>query len=577
MTAELIVEEAVSYGRRGWAVFPVRSNKAPATPPGFKDARADPHAVRSLFEAHPGCGVGISTGAASGLLVLDIDPDAGGDDALFDLERENGPLPDTVEVLTGGGGRHLYFAHPGGEIRSSAGKLGPGLDVRADGGYVVAPPSPHPAGRRYEWEVSHHPDETTIAAAPGWLLELLLPNARSASAAPVGDPIRAGTRNGTLASLAGSMRRRGMSEREIAAALEVVNRERCQPPLEQAEVERIAASISRYDQAQSPGITGEQKAPPFEVMSARDLCLLPDPPESDYLLGPVLVRGTRTVLGAHTGEGKTTLALEMAAAVALQREFLEWTGGGDNVLVIDAEQGLRTIKHRLGEAGLDRATNVDYLRVPDGLNLDVENGADVARLDALLKVGGYDLVIADPLYKLHRGDSNDERQAVDLMRRLDRWREELRFALLMLVHLRKPPPQGAKFSIHEFFGSGGYLRGAEVALGIRRTTPGYARLHFFKDRDGDLPVGESWGLIFDRREGFRRDPNDGQDRETSVTKVHRALEERPGRTLEDLVTATGNSDKTVRTALKKLWAVHQPGLHGAKLWSLPPDERDDEV
>ena len=414
----------------------------------------------------------------------------------------------------------------------------------------------------------------SLAPVPAWLLDML--RSRPDQSTTIADAIPAGGRNSTLASLAGTMRRRGMGEAEILAALEATNRERCNPPLDEAEVERIAASISRYDPTETPASSDEPSGPPFEVLTARQLCLLPDPPTSDYLLGPLLVRGTRTVLGAHTGEGKTTLALEMTAAVVHEREWLGWTGAGGRVLVIDAEQGLRTIKRRLREIGLDKTNNVDYLRVPDGLALD-QDGSDAVRLEALLASREYSLVVADPLYKLHRGDSNEERHAVDLMRRLDRWRDQHRFALLMLVHLRKPPPLGAKFSLHEFFGSGACLRGAEVAIGIRRMTPGYSRLHFFKDRDGDLPVGEHWGLIFDRKDGFRRDPEDGQDRETALTKVQRALEERPGRTLEDLVTLTGNSDKTIRGALKKLGATHQPGRHGTKLWSLPPAEEEDDA
>ena len=302
-----IIDAAARYATRGWAVFPVRANKAPATPHGFKDATTDPGAVRSLFEAYPGSGVGIATGATSGLLVLDVDPDAGGDHALVDLEREHERLPDTVEVLTGGGGRHLYFVHPGGEIRSSAGKLGPGLDVRADGGYVVAPPSAHPSGRRYEFEVSHHPDDVAPAAAPTWLLALLTSRARPRPeklATHVDGVIPSGRRNSTLASLAGSMRRRGMTAPEILAGLEAVNRDRCQPPLGTLEVESIAASVSRFEPTDPPAAGADEKAPPFEVMTAREVCLLPDPPESDYLLGPLLVRGTRTVLGAHTGEKK---------------------------------------------------------------------------------------------------------------------------------------------------------------------------------------------------------------------------------------------------------------------------------
>jgi hypothetical protein len=501
---EPLLEAALGCAGRGWLVFTVRLDKAPATPHGFKDAVAEPEAVRELWGSHPGAGIGIQTGALSGLLVLDVDTNAGGDDTLHELECAHGELPATVEALTGGGGRHLYYRHPGDEVRCSAGRLGPGLDVRADGGYVVAPPSPHPSGRNYQWEVSHDPDDVPLAEPPGWLLDLL--RDRPGGAPVVTDAIPEGRRNSTLTSLAGSMRRRGMGQSEIAAALRVTNHERCAPPLDEDEVERIAASVARYEPAEDPEEAEETVADrPFAVLTARQLCELPDPPESDYLLGPLLLRGARTVLGAHTGEGKTTLALELVRAVAMRDEFLEWTGAAGRALVIDAEQGLRTIKRRLREVGLDKADHVDYLRVPDGLALDQDRG-HVYRLEEILTAHDYALVVADPLYKLHRGDSNEERHAVDLMRQLDRWRSTFGFCLLMLVRLRKPPPQGAMFTIHEFFGSSAYLRGAEVALGIRRKRPGYAYLHFFKDRDGDLPVGEAWGLLFDRDDGFRRDP-----------------------------------------------------------------------
>ena len=150
------------------------------------------------------------------------------------------------------------------------------------------------------------------------------------------------------------------------------------------------------------------------------------------------------------------MALAIARAVALREEFLGWRGAGGRALVIDAEQGLKTIKRRLREAGLAECEAIDYVRVPDGLSLD-SDAEHAAMVEALLADGDYALVLADPLYKLHSGDSNDERQAVELMKRFDAWRERYGFALLLPVHLRKPP-QGAKFSIHEFFGSSAYQR-----------------------------------------------------------------------------------------------------------------------
>jgi hypothetical protein len=156
----------------------------------------------------------------------------------------------------------------------------------------------------------------------------------------------------------------------------------------------------------------------------------------------------------------------------------------------------------------------------------------VAEVERTLEQGEYTLVVADPLYKLHTGDSNDEREAVDLMRRFDGWRERFGFALLLPVHCRKPVP-GMKFSIHDLFGSSAYVRGAEVVLGLRRVNDGYAKLHFLKDRDGDLPIGGVWGLLFDQEEGFRRDPNDGAVRDLR-SELLEALADGEWRTSRDL-------------------------------------------
>jgi len=123
--------------------------------------------------------------------------------------------------------------------------------------------------------------------------------------------------------------------------------------------------------------------------------------------------------------------------------------------------------------------------------------------------------------------------------------------------------------MHDIFGSTAYLRGAEVVLGLRRLSDGYSRLHVFKDRDGDLPVGDSWGLLFDREQGFRRDPNDGKPRDTAESKVRDLLEAQPGLSTDHLAKATDYSERTVRQALKKLDAEFTTGPHGAKVWRLP--------
>ena len=188
-----LLSAALAYAGRGWPVFPCKARgKAPATKRGLKDATTDPAVIREWWRDHPRANVAVVTGAAAGLFVLDIDVDpAKGEDgnaSLAELERVHGPLPTTVEQRTPRGGRHLLFRHPGGKVKNSAKQLGAGLDVRGDGGYIVAAPSVHPNGGRYDWSPTDHPDQVEIAAAPAWLLELVTDKARPRAQAPARRP-----------------------------------------------------------------------------------------------------------------------------------------------------------------------------------------------------------------------------------------------------------------------------------------------------------------------------------------------------------------------------------------------------
>ncbi len=152
-TTNNVLACALWYASLGWPVFPCRPGaKEPLTAHGVLDATIDEQTIRSWWAKWPAANVAIATGAKAGLVVLDVDPRHGGDESLAALEAKYGKLPSTVECLTGGGGRHLYFKYPGGTIKNATALGGwPGLDVKGDGGYVIAPPSIHPSGERYRW------------------------------------------------------------------------------------------------------------------------------------------------------------------------------------------------------------------------------------------------------------------------------------------------------------------------------------------------------------------------------------------------------------------------------------------
>src|SRR5262245_22175365 len=175
---------AVAYG---WAVFPVHSvnakgvctcsagancakrpGKHPRTKNGLSDATTDLQTIREWWKKWPSANVGVATGAGAGFFVVDVDPDKGGKKSLSDLERQHENLPETKTALTGGGGIHHLIKHPGVKIKNSESELGSGLDVRGDGGYIVAAPSRHKSGKQYQWR-----DGALITDAPAWLLTLL--------------------------------------------------------------------------------------------------------------------------------------------------------------------------------------------------------------------------------------------------------------------------------------------------------------------------------------------------------------------------------------------------------------------
>jgi hypothetical protein len=244
------IRYALTYARMGWPVFPLWPGlKKPRTRHGLKDATLSEQQIRRWWMRWPLANVGIRTG--NGLVVLDVDPSHEGVAALDELLRRNGGLPLTPTVVTGGQGRHYYFS-ASRKVRNSAGKLGPGLDIRGENGYVVAPPSLHESGRRYRWETIPLPP---LAPVPDWLGHLDDPSDSVADISPkfgrLPAEIPEGSRNTSLTSIAGSLRYQGLPREEIERALGELNTKRCKPPLPHDEVASIAASVSRYKPGES--------------------------------------------------------------------------------------------------------------------------------------------------------------------------------------------------------------------------------------------------------------------------------------------------------------------------------------
>ncbi len=261
MTPDELLMAALRYAELGYRVFPcVPGTKAPLTEHGFHDASAEVEQIERWWAQHPGANIGIPT---EGLIVIDID---GEPNAWPGDPDRSANLAQTAMALTPRGGRHCVFRRPADKSwRCTESRLAPKVDTRTDGGYIVAPPSVV-EGKAYRWAPDLELDAPAdrLPEPPAWLaqeLDRLAPSANGtprlangtptlahvATGSPEANAIPEGQRNATLARLGGNMRRVGMTGVEIAAALHRTNQDRCVPPLPLTEVERIAASVARYE------------------------------------------------------------------------------------------------------------------------------------------------------------------------------------------------------------------------------------------------------------------------------------------------------------------------------------------
>lgn len=344
---------AEAYAARGLAVFPLHTpvgsgcscgapdcrnaGKHPRIGNGFHAATNSVAQVREWWAKWPDANIGCVPGR-SRHLVIDID----GPDGELTASRMSLLVEPTLEVSSGreDGGRHRWYHHPGGEIGNVP--LGRGIDVRADGGYVILPPSLHRSGKRYKWlgrweEIARLP--TGILEALRGTKGMVITDRKPAAMIPL-EPIRDGERNSSLARYAGRMFWTGASEAEVVAVIRGLNATNCTPPLDDAEVLQLVASIGRREASKPArttstgvpiGIVGDAPAAPEETLDTVaaaqtvDAQALLDVDRSGaprwcwrglHKLSGVMLPGELHVVGALMGNGKTSFLMTQMDAFA---------------------------------------------------------------------------------------------------------------------------------------------------------------------------------------------------------------------------------------------------------------------
>ncbi len=242
-----LLHDALWLAKGGLPVFPCAA-KAPRTEHGFKDASRDPEQITAWWTKWPAANIGMPTGKVSRLVALDVDVHgANGFDTLLELGHE---LPITVSTITGGGGEHHLFRHPGG-IKSGTDKLGPGLDIRAEGGYIILPPSVHESGRRYEWD--HVPGETPFAPLPEWIATAVAPRPAGKPVPPsewrelAGQAVLEGHRTTTLCRFVGHLLAKDTNVDVALHLMHAWNQTYCKPALPESKVRETVAGIAKRE------------------------------------------------------------------------------------------------------------------------------------------------------------------------------------------------------------------------------------------------------------------------------------------------------------------------------------------
>jgi hypothetical protein len=477
---------ALRYTENGWHVLPVYEvldgggcacgdptcksvGKHPRVSSWRVNASTDRREVLTWWQQWPDANVGIATGKCSNLVVIDVDTVAGhpdkpdGLEAIEEFTARQGPLPDTARVMTGSGGFHYYFSCPSGgdEIRNSTDVL-PGIDVRGEGGYVIAPPSSHACGGVYTWaNPPNFPDTDDIEEIPTWLVGMIFKPKSTTCSTPIelqddsklprlhdvlyrNDPKYRDTcdfkrtdltdrsASGHCFALIHLGLNYGFAPEEISAILLLVRTKNNAKPWDK---ERRAKEIGKVLAEREASVTSRaqplmMKRPEADIpaaMTLRELASRPDlltPPEA--VIPSFAFRGRITVLAALPKAGKSTLMRSLVA---------DASNRGTRVLWVRLEENA----HDTNNAFVCLGAN------PDNVILTLATHPDLDLLDRLIEKHSPDLVVIDTLsaWFCLNGvtDENASAQVAPIMLALTGLTHRTGIALMLLFHTEKSGKQ----------------------------------------------------------------------------------------------------------------------------------------
>lgn len=453
-----LLNAALAYQRDGFSVIPIqaREKKPLISWEEYQNRRATEEEINAWWAKWPEANVGLVTGAVSGLVVIDLDT-VEAKDKLKDLVP--GFDFSAVPRSRTGNGWQIFFKHPGLTITNRAGVL-PGLDVRGDGGYVVAPPSIHPNGKAYKWEV---PINGELPKLPVDLFKLISSptgNGSESSFRERFDTAQAlagvpeGRRDETLFKLGCKLRAADIPQ-AMAESLILEAARNCEPPFpERQALEKISNAYRRYEPRQS-----ESKATPsraFCLIQAKDLLALEEP-DTEWLWEGILPAGGLSLLVAKPKVGKTTLAFNLALAVAGGKDFLGRMTKQFPVVYLALEEKRSEIRKKLKSLG----------ETPEGISFHFGSAPEKAiqEVRTLIQETKAGFLIVDVLQKLCRvKDLNDYAQVTNTLEPLMAMAREENCHILLTHHAGKADRQDGD----DILGSTALLGGVDTSIHIKK-------------------------------------------------------------------------------------------------------------
>jgi hypothetical protein len=417
----------------GLPVFPCRPDKRPHTAHGLKDASTNIEQVSSFWERWPSALIGVLTGRASKLLVVDIDPDGA------QWYAENFERLACGRIHKTRRGYHLLYRMPETEIRNSAGKLAPGVDVRGEGGYAIWwPAHGHEAVGSLE----------DISEPPPWVVAALIAPEHKTGTPVISCGIPEGRRNEALFREAAKLRRLGHTPAVMLAALREFNRERCTPPLDDAELQSIAGSAGRYEPAtpDEPEPRSARSPLNWSVLASQT------PPARKWAIEHWLGMGHVTLMSGPGGIGKTGVAQALGSCLAIRREYLDWPPEQRIVLMWACEDDAAELWRRQTaiaswlDVPLSDFAGRFYAESYDGRLVELAgqlNGGQLIAMPMLKElreqIGDYkaDVVILDNVARLFAGNENDRHSVTNFVAMLTAAATPTNAAVLLLGHPAK--------------------------------------------------------------------------------------------------------------------------------------------